>query len=371
VPSSDWPFTLAECDSLALLAAESASYPCLVDAPVELSKDIWFLKNHTFDFPKNWREFMGSHQVDRMKESTFLLAVIGRQNDDVNGLARRVDRLYFCVQIHGFPGLGDFWIALATQTRDLLQPRGIWNGSHCHLPDVEGFATTGEALAAAARMLPGAVLAFDSAGVWQRLQRGKHSLSRAMSERHPDFRLHYYVQALEAVVKPGSKPGETGNDFRDRLATFCLTSPEAATAIKDIYELRCNTEHLHGWVTPRPQRNGSVWGLDERQALLRLWQVENLAFHVYRRILSRRHLLEYFHDDEAICRFWASDEPTRKNVWGEPLDLARYVWKASGHLGVRDYSPLASFPGGVWSGERGDVRPWPRDSEFSSVEGAG
>jgi hypothetical protein len=210
-------------------------------------------------------------------------------------------------------------------------------------------------------MLPNAVAALDTRGEWSRIQRGKHALSRAIGEKWPDFRLHHYVQALEAVIMPRS--GKlTGSDFRRRTALFTAASPEAEAAVEDIYELRCNTEHLHGWMAPR-NHQGRRWEIDEHQTQLRLWQAENLAFHVYRRILSRRHLLDLFHDDDAIEQFWALDEQIQRNEWGEPLDLARFVWKASGHLGVRDYSPLASFPGGVWSGERGDVPPWPRDAE--------
>jgi len=186
-----------------------------------------------------------------------------------------------------------------------------------------------------------------------------------MSEPWPDFRLHQYVQALEAVILPG-KGSKTGNDFRERARLFTVPSDEATSAIRDLYELRCNTEHLHGWTTPR---YGGSWTTDERQAQRRLWQAENLTFHVYRRILSRRSLLDHFRDDETIKRFWELDEPTRKAEWGEPLDLTRFVWKASGHLGVHDYSPLASFPGGVWSGERGDVPPWPRDAESRADSG--
>ena len=360
--AGEWPFSLAEGDGLALAAAESASHPCLAQGPLELNAGIWFLQRHSFRFPQHWRDYLGTHVADQIEQSRFCLALRQQsQPKDVSKLAHRLDRLYFCTQLHGLPGLGDFWIVPARCTGSQLEPHGLWSGNHKALPDIEGFATTLDTLTGAANMLPNAEVALDTPGVYGRVQRGKHALSRAMSEPWPDFRLHHYVQALEAVIMPGSGK-RTGSDFRERTALFTAPSSEAESAIEDIYELRCNTEHLHGWMAPRDHKSRR-WEIDEHQAQLRLWQVENLAFHVYRRILSRRHVLDHFHDNEAIEQFWALDEQTRRNEWGEPLDLARFVWKASSHLGVRDYSPLASFPGGVRSGERGDVPPWPRDAE--------
>lgn len=363
--ADDWPFALADGDSLALLVAESASDPCRVAAPMELAKDIWFLNGHSVSFPQDWHGFLGSHIVDRIRGSSFCLAMLERHSDDVNGLAHRLDRLYFCVQIHGFPGLGEFWTIPLGFSQGGLEPRGLWSGRYLPLPDTEGFATTAETLKAAVAMLPNALLVFDTDGGWQRLRRGGHALSRAMREPWPDFRLHYYMQALEAVIKPG-KGSATGSDFRRRAALFTARSPEATSAIEDMYELRCNAEHLHEWTAPRPptKRRRSPWKIDVRNAQLRLWQAENLAFHVYRRILGRQTLLGHFHDDDAIERFWELAESAQREEWGDPLELGRFEWRSfSGQLGVRDYSPLASFPGGLAAGEVGDVPPWPHDSD--------
>lgn len=352
---SNLPFRVGEGDDLVLLASKSADRSCLALSPVQLTEGLWFLgRPGEFRFPTHWRSYMGSMVADSIEASPFCLAAHGRHTDDPGGTIRKLETIYFCVQLHGLPGIGRYWIAPTRCVEGCLQPQELRDGAYLRLPDTEGFPITTEVLTSAAAMLQNALSVSGTEGRFERLRRGVSALSHGMKEKWPDRRLHYYVRALEAVAVP--RPNHTGSDFRKRAALFAASSEEATTTLKDMYELRCNVEHLHGWMSPRKK-----WEIDERGARLRLWQAENLAFHVYRRILHDSKLLAHFETDENCKRFWGKNETDRKEAWGEPLDLARYVWKTQDRFGVRDYSPLATFPGGVPEGEKGDLPPWPEN----------
>lgn len=131
-------------------------------------------------------------------------------------------------------------------------------------------------------------------------------------------RLHQFVRAIEALIKP--EEGKTTKQFAYRTQTFVRSGSTLAEDLKEIFKLRCAAVHLNEF-------EGVLDGYPacdrERIAALRVFQAESIAHTAYARILGKPDLLQNFIDDNSINAFWQGpDDRTRRQSWGEPLDLA-------------------------------------------------
>lgn len=85
-------------------------------------------------------------------------------------------------------------------------------------------------------------------------------------------RLHQFVRAIEAVIRP--RQGDGTRNFKFRCQFFAGRKPKDAELLEEIYKLRCAVEHLN----PMSDKL-SAYPLGEHDDLkrIRAYQAELLA----------------------------------------------------------------------------------------------
>lgn len=139
---------------------------------------------------------------------------------------------------------------------------------------------------------------FEQKESFSRLKRGLHCFLKGCSESQVNFRLPYFVRSLEALIMPDI--GKTTKQFVRRTARWWKGANEdkyfsegPAKVLREIYDIRCNFEHMHDLESC----------LEEKQ-LLRSYQCEEIARKAYQAILLSTSELEQFVSDMAIKKYW-------------------------------------------------------------------
>ncbi len=152
---------------------------------------------------------------------------------------------------------------------------------------------------------------------FDRLRRGFEAWRRGIREDFGQDRLHQFVRAIEAVIKP--EAGRSERLFAHRCQIFAGTSERARALFSELYQLRSQTEHMNGLdsvLAAYPAKDRDAVGLR------RAYQAQILASHVFEQILTRPDLMAIFDSDEHIDEFWiqrGSDE--QQATWGAAIDL--------------------------------------------------
>ncbi len=118
---------------------------------------------------------------------------------------------------------------------------------------------------------------------------------------YEDFRLPMFVRALEALVLPDK--GETTKQFVQRAATWWpkeFGSKGVDTALREIYDMRCDFDHLHGLKDQYSQAQ-----------LQRAYQAEALARNALQSVILNPSEREHFVSDEKIRARWQRPPNTR------------------------------------------------------------
>lgn len=123
------------------------------------------------------------------------------------------------------------------------------------------------------------------------------------------IRLHQFVRAVEAVLKP--RRNNLKNDFKQRSKVFAGDNVQSEEILDDLYELRSAAEHLN------PMQD-KLLRFDEgdRMNMLttRCYQAELLARFVYTRILSDPTLILSFESDSSVDNLWAAPDLGADNI---------------------------------------------------------
>lgn len=139
---------------------------------------------------------------------------------------------------------------------------------------------------------------FNQKEDFSRLKRGIGCFLKGCSESQVNFRLPYFVRSLEALIMPDI--GQTTKQFIARVPRWWKNTNEdgyfaedKTKVLKEIYDIRCNFEHIHDLEA----------GQEERQ-FLRSYQCEEMAREAYQSILLSPLELENFRTDTAIRKYW-------------------------------------------------------------------
>jgi len=153
-------------------------------------------------------------------------------------------------------------------------------------------------------------------GQYERLKRGFHAWLRGVQEYYGGDRLHQFVRAVEAVVKP--EIGRSEALFVHRCQIFAGTSEVARERLRELYHLRSQTEHMN----PFDSVLANYGPLDrEGIGLCRAYQSQLLASAVYERILTTAGLQAIFDSDAHTDDFWRRRMHEQQAIWGDPIDL--------------------------------------------------
>lgn len=131
-----------------------------------------------------------------------------------------------------------------------------------------------------------------------RFNRGLLCFQKGWAEDFADFRVPMFVRALEALVLPDQ--GDTRKQFSQRVAQWWpkeFASEDGRTALREIYDIRCNFDHLHGLQEAYPEAQ-----------MHRFYQAEAAAREAFQRVLLDRQQLERFASDESIRAYWNRPE---------------------------------------------------------------
>ncbi|HLG37911.1 MAG TPA: hypothetical protein VI338_07230, partial [Nitrososphaera sp.] len=151
---------------------------------------------------------------------------------------------------------------------------------------------------------------------FKRLARGLNVLMDGLKQGLGQERIHQFVRSLEALILPD--PGNTKKQFVCRCQTFAKASPAAENILKNAFDMRSDTEHLHDW-----DRALQSYPEADRDwvALQRTRQMERLVSFAYSQILGNHIIRAHFKDESTQGNFWRQDDASRKVMWGKQLDL--------------------------------------------------
>ena len=116
---------------------------------------------------------------------------------------------------------------------------------------------------------------------YARVKRGMSAVVRGISEGNMEERIHEYVRALEAVVKP--EIAKSTGQFTHRCQTFALPSEAAKATLEECYKIRSAVEHMN---LVDDVFSGCSPAEIALRAGQRLRQIETLAFSVYLKLAT-------------------------------------------------------------------------------------
>lgn len=130
-------------------------------------------------------------------------------------------------------------------------------------------------------------------GEFKRFNRGLLNFQKGCKDLFIDFRLPYFVRSLEALVLP--EKSMTEKQFKKRASKWWPKhfNEDAVSALGEIYQMRCDFDHLHG-----------IKDRYDKIHLLRARQCEETARNAYQTILLENKELENFSIDEKIRAYW-------------------------------------------------------------------
>lgn len=306
------------------LLAISGIGSTLPDEEYQLDDGTWVMPRlpAVADLAK-WKEWIGSIRSDELKGANLVLLLEEESSDPMvldavhYRLRDAVVLLYNCLQLR--PGIealaanlllgssidGSVLIRQISKLMPFFQCKGY------------SVASLSVAWLSEALLLRSGIEAMQSvAGHYVRFRRGLDVLFKALREEAAE-RHHDIVRAIEALILP--KTGTTQRQFIHRCQTFALANPRTETVLREIFDMRSDTEHLQDWnravaAYPVNQRDDICWQ--------RLRQVQHLACYSYSRLLLNPTLLSNFRADDDISRFWRMRDDQRRTLWGPGVNIA-------------------------------------------------
>jgi hypothetical protein len=306
------------------LAFQSAGCERLAH-PIELQNGVTVSSESPFGLNSYWEEWLGTLQYQRLAESNFVIVaerasanpqVLDEENRALEELAHT---LLFAILMHGVPGYVGSLFLTGAKIAEKVEARSVGSPPTYYKHDgAPPFLITEEVIRSADTVAVGLRSIYARQGLFTRLKRGLDAWRRGVQEHRGDYRLHQFVRATEAFVRP--RTGASRRQFAHRCQTFAGPSPTTRKVLEEIYDLRSATEHLNDWELALPDVPDQQ---RVRCAELRAYQAERLAGDIYIRVLSDPTLLQDFQDDASTDAFWSLQDHECRRRWGTPIDLTR------------------------------------------------
>lgn len=294
----------------------------LVD-PFPIGSGLYAFFSSPFERNELWTETLGTDHDERLSSSNLFLVAFSNQRAHP-ALARPVSMVLYALLIQG-----------RAYSVDGLRFGGYNAGEGLHLdatgylddffppPKVIPYAVDVDSLRRSSDIAAGIATIFrsDADDHYLRLRKGFNSFLSGIKEGiSADARLHHFVRAVEAVIKPDIRG--TGDQFVHRGQCFAGRSDPARGLLRQLFNMRSAAEHLN------PMKN-VLNDCDARArdnlVSVRTYQAELLAGHVYTRLLTDLTLLEEFRTDDQISALWRKLDHELKALWGQPIDLERAI----------------------------------------------
>lgn len=270
-----------------------------------------------FNLDARWREWLGSLRFDGFATGDFFILaarpsdrpnVLDAERDDIR---RAASRVLFGVLLQGVPRQEGAVIVSGGNEGGQVQLFDFATMQKYHGAALTHGLVVDRRVIERAGVLAQQLEAIATAGAFQRLQRGLGAWELGMRQNHGALRLHLFVRATEALLRPVI--GSTKRQFVHRAKTIVGASAAAQKWLSELYDLRSATEHLNDWgeailhVPPAAR---------ERHGLLRAFQAEVLAGHAYIRILEDPAFRENWRTDATVDGFWKRPDDERTATMG-------------------------------------------------------
>lgn len=299
--------------------------------PAQLGDGVYATTDMPFQIDEFWRENIGKIDSDHIADSSlFILA----QSDDPNSTSKvlldKVNTFHFALLLQGVGycqrGISLFGsntvegrhVTALGRIPDYYEPNKVLSA------DVDR-----ELLKLCGPLNQGlhAIYARQQGPDYLRLRKGFGTFLDAIKQGAVHERLHQFVRAIEAVIRP--RQGDGTRNFKFRCQFFAGRKPNDAELLEEIYELRCAVEHLN----PMSDKL-SAYPTDEHDNIkrLRAYQAELLAGFIYRKILTDANILPTFRDEQTIADLWVKPANELINFWGDrdTIDL-HSAWQGKFH----------------------------------------
>lgn len=296
------------------------------DLPDKLPLGAGLAVRHTLglNVGEHWQAWLGSLTMDELKDTNLVIYATApaAQPQVLDGenqaLTRTIDYVWYGLLLQGVPSHMEGFTLTGANVGGEVRVRQFG-----HVRDYQPTYEMPDFRPDANAMRRGALLGerlrrIDVRGSsdWGRIRRGLRALFRGSREPDGGDRLHEFVRALEALVKPDI--GSTRNQFAHRAQTFATASTEVREKLLQIFDLRSQVEHVHLAIE-------ALEGDEKKRIALanrRTRQVDALARFALGHVLESDALLEVFRTDAGIERFWTAPDDERVRTWGSQLDLA-------------------------------------------------
>lgn len=292
-------------------------------AELELGPSTWATTTLDLKVAEHWAGWLGSITMEELKEASFVLyttmpsarpKILDRENED---LTRHLDYLLYGLLLQGVPEYFKGYSLKGANVAgevDVRQFSELKNYEPTY--EMPEFRPGAVELKLAASLAPRVRHVNEGKADWPRLRRGLKALFRGTAERDGEERLHQFVRALEALLRP--EIGGTRRQFAHRIdQTFTMANDEMRETLLQIFDMRSQVEHVHPVL--------DVLEGDEQTRIAvanrRTRQVDVLARSALRRVLSDASLLETFRTDAGIDAFWSLLDAVRVAAWGKRFDL--------------------------------------------------
>ena len=265
-----------------------------------------------------WRDDLGNYQYQHLEKSNFAIEVIQPEGETSwEKIASRLWGTMYSILLFGVPRLvGGLEILGKRYENGVTVHKVITPYRISACPHARAALLSGNTFMKARVVASGIREIYKAGTDFFRLRRGFLSWVSATRTELGEGRLHQFVRAVEAVVKP--ERSKTRDQFVKRCALFTVNGD----IVSELFNLRSTTEHMNDYL-PIVTGNAS-WDL-ERRGWYRSYQAELLAQAVYTRILSDPDLLGRFKTDAAIDQFWAMDDSQRRGIWGKAVNLNQFA----------------------------------------------
>lgn len=295
------------------------------DGTVEVDNELRVSAQPPVQLDEAWVTWLGTIQADKFRRGGLFITAqrriprIGALLPD--DLEQKVRLFHFCLLLNGCAfSPGGLMVSGNTSQGHLhVGPLGPTDP---HLrPHYRSFRrVTADRITEAATLLPGAELVYSGGGApfrpYRRLRLGFNSWIFGLRSLHVDHRLHWFVRALEAILKlPRSRITRT---FVDRGQELLGVSRRNEKMLQQLYDLRSCVEHVKEFRRELRKPRGVA-----KDQAFAFWSLcaELLASEVYKKIFTNNALRDCFQNENKANGFWRRTTARRAELSGPPIDL--------------------------------------------------
>jgi len=292
--------------------------------PLQIDENLWFLFSPLFPMSDTWKEWLGSIKAEEFLKNDFLIiatqpsANIVMLDHENKALETKVTELFYSLLLHGVARCNDrgFLLTGSNKNNEIEIRTNSSLFAHYRILHARPKPINKDIIASAINISKTITNIYSIPNTYSRLKRGFDKYLNGLREPLAGDRLHQFVRAIEAVIKP--ETGKTKRQFVHRCQTFLSRSNNITNLLGEIFDLRSGIEHLNDF-------SDILKNYDEKDrekiAFLRAFQTELIAEYVYLKIINSPAILDAFKDDNSIGSFWKKPDHERFNLWGETLDV--------------------------------------------------